>query len=310
MTPTVYFTEDIPKTLVNKIVSLGFSPCFDAKKNSTVQGIIIRSSPKITPDFLALFPSLRFIGRFGSGTEHIDKKVCKEKNISILNAPGGNAYAVAEFCLGQLITLARNALISHEEILQGQWKRDENRGDELRNLTVGIIGFGKTGQEFGKLLHSFGTKVLAYDINQTVFNEKQSFQASVSDIQNQCTIISFHVPYTEKTHHFFSEEFLHKMKHPFYLLNASRGNVVNETTVLKGLKTKKIKGAALDVFSFEEQGFSKIDTSSSLFQRLTNCSENLLLSGHIAGLSKQSKERTEVILYTSIKNFSEKYSLI
>ena len=174
----------------------------------------------------------------------------------------------------------------------------------LKNKKIGIIGYGNTGKTFAKCLSGFNCKVLAYDKNKKNFSDNYVQESSLEDIQNKSDIISFHIPYNESTHHYLNEAFIKKMNKPFYVINTARGKVINTSDFIKGLKSKKIQGACLDVLEFEKTSFEntfseRIDAD---FQYLLSC-KNILLSPHVAGWTFESYEKLSKVLADKIECF-------
>ena len=174
-------------------------------------GIVIRSRFKIDKNFINAAKKLKFIARAGSGTENIDVKYAHKKNIKCFNAAEGNRQAVAEHALAMILNLLNNIRVSDLEIRKGLWNREKNRGFELSGKTVGIIGFGKTGSSFAKILESFNVKILAYD----KYKKNYKFKSSLAEILANSDIISLHIPLTDETKYLVNKGFIDKAKKPF-----------------------------------------------------------------------------------------------
>lgn len=251
------------------------------------EGLIINSKIICDSELLSKAAKLRWIGRLGSGMEVIDTAVCNEKNIFYFNSPDGNAQAVAEHALGLLLSLLRNIPKSNQEVKNREWIREPNRGEELRGKTVGIIGFGHTGSAFAKLLSGFDVKVLAHDKYKTNFGANGVKEATPEAIFEEADVLSLHLPLTLETKHYVNDQFLSQFKKSIYLINTSRGKVVESDTLNKNIMNGVLLGVALDVLENE-----KFDTYSSteiaLFKSLSKLS-NVILTPHIAGWTHQSK---------------------
>ncbi len=271
------------------------------KKLSNAYGIVIRSRFTINLDFLKRCPNLRFIARSGSGLENIDTIVCEQRGIKIYNSPEGNRNAVAEHALSMLLNLMNNINKADREIRGGVWNRESNRGEELDGKTVGIIGYGNNGSAFAKKLRGFEIKLLAYDKYKTGFGDHFVQECTLEAIQQQADVLSFHIPQNEETQYFFNQDFLEKMQKPFYLLNLSRGKVVQTHAVVKGLETKKIKGAGLDVLEYEQKSFEAFfnqalpDTLTFLLGQ-----QNVCLTPHVGGWTTESYEQLSSVLADKI----------
>ena len=259
------------------------------EKMKTCDGLVIRSRFPLDEKRLKTCSNLKFIARSGAGMENIDLAYCAKKNIKLFNSPEGNRNAVAEHALGMLLSLMNNLHTAHDEIKNGIWDREGNRGDELDGKTIGIIGYGNNGAAFAKKLRGFDVKVLAYDKYKTGFGDHFVMESTLEAIQNQAEVISFHVPQNKETIAYFNTEFLATCEKPIYLLNLSRGKVVEIKTVLGGLKNQKIKGVGLDVLEYEESSFENFFSQDfpSDFQELLN-SKKVILSPHVGGWTQQS----------------------
>ncbi len=269
---------------------------------SRYEGII--TSTKITFDreMLDACTHLKWIGRMGSGMELIDLVYAQEKNVFCCSSPDGNANAVAEQALGMYLSLQHNIFKSNSEIKEGIWLRDENRGNEIEGKTAGIIGLGHNGYKFAEKLSLLGMKVLAYDIEQKAIKPGNAIQVDeLAAIQSAADMISFHVPYNPLTHHYFNHDFLEKMQQPFVLLNLSRGKVVAQSAALEGLRTGKIKGAALDVW--EKEPLHKMAPEMQAEAQELLAHPHFIGTSHIGGYSHEATYKMSLILKQKIEKY-------
>ena len=270
---------------------------------SNYQGIIIRSRFKIDKQFIDCGSNLKFIARAGSGLENIDVEYAENKNIHCYNAAEGNRQAVAEHALGMLLSLFNNLNNADQEVREGKWERERNRGIELAGKTVGIIGYGNNGSAFAEILKGFNVKILAYDKYLTNYPQKSSMET----INKEADIISLHVPLTDETTYLVDDNFIKRFVKNFYLINTARGKCVNTKNLVKALENKKIKGACLDVLEYEKTSFENLskDDLTSDMQYLMNA-QNTILSPHIAGWTAESNVKiAEVLLNKFTSDFPQ-----
>ena len=280
------------------ILEEDFTSSYDEvlQKINQYDGIIIRSRIPLDKNFLENAQNLKFIARVGAGMENIDLEVAKNLGISLINSPEGNRDAVAEHVVAMLLILMNRLFIASEEVKNGVWKREENRGDELLGKTFGIIGYGNMGKATAKRLSGFGVEVIFYDILPNLEDEFAK-QVSLEELQERADILSLHIPLDASTEYLVDENFISKMKKNFYLVNTARGKNVKTSALVDALKFGKVKAAALDVLEYEKTSFENLDISTSLSARNKEDLQFLLESNlvivtpHIAGWTHQSKEK-------------------
>ena len=252
------------------------------------EGLVVRSKVNIDSAFIDRVPSLRCIGRVGAGMETIDVDYAEAHGVRCLNSPEGNRDAVGEHAVGLLLGLLNNIARADAEVRRGLWQREANRGYELGPLTVGIIGYGNMGQAFAKRLNGFGCQVRAYD-------KYHPANATLDQVQAEADVVSFHVPLTEETHHYLDAEFIKAMVKPFYLLNTSRGAVVDTEALVAGLESGKVRGAALDVLEYENMQADGLGDVPECVHYLMR-SPRTVLTPHVAGWTVESKYKLAAVL--------------
>lgn len=256
---------------------------------SEYEGLIINTRNPVDKIVLENARLLKCVARLGSGKEILDLEELQRRRIKIITTPEANCNAVAEHALGMLLNLFRNINKSTQEIKSFQWKREENRGIEIKGKSIGIIGFGHTGSRLATLLCSFGCKIKVFD-KFTIPIVSDSNITIASDLNQllDSDIISLHVSYLKENHHLVNKEFIDSMKKPFYLLNTSRGMVIDTRALIAALDSGKILGACLDVLENENPKnytTEERDMYAALFSR-----PNLVLTSHIAGWTFESYE--------------------
>lgn len=260
-------------------------------------GLAIRTKFRVDQQVMDAAPNLKFVARAGAGMDNIDVAIADEKNIQLINAPEGNSDAVGEHATGLLLSLMNNFRKADIEIRNGIWDREGNRGYELKGKTVGIIGYGHMGQSFAKKLKGFEVNVLAYDKYKTGFSDDFAKEVSMDEMVKQVDVLSLHIPLTKETKQMVNDEYLLHFRRPIFFLNTARGEIVNTTSVLKGLKTGKILGAGLDVLEVEK--FPNLE-SAPFYQDLI-AEGKLILTPHIGGWTFDSYRKISEVLAGKLK---------
>ncbi|MBZ9628278.1 2-hydroxyacid dehydrogenase [Psychroflexus sp. CAK57W] len=284
--------------MIEELTKLGFDNTEDFSSTKAeveayvheYDGLIIRSRFTIDKAFLDKATHLKFIGRVGAGLENIDVEYAKQKGIKLYNAPEGNRNAVSEHALGMLLSLFNKLRTAHDEVANGQWRREANRGYEVEGKSIGLIGYGNTGKAMARKLSGFDCEVLCYDILENV-GDKNAKQVSLAELKSKADVISLHTPQTPETLGMINHEFIDSVAKPFWLINTARGKSVVTADLVHGLQSGKILGAGLDVLEYEkssfEDMFSRAQQLPEAFQYLMEAT-NVLLSPHVAGWTFES----------------------
>lgn len=305
----VLFIDVVHPILQERLTKAGYL-CIDGTKMSQEEcqkeiidaiGIVIRSRFQMDASFLSHAKQLKFIARSGAGMENIDEAYCQQNNIELFNAPEGNRNAVGEHALGMILSLFNRLHIADREVRDGKWDREGNRGIELNGKTIGIIGYGNNGAAFAKKLRGFDVNILAYDKYKSEFGDDFVQEATLEEIYQQCDIVSFHIPQNEETIYFANDSFFNSFQKKIYLINLSRGKIVQTSSLVSALKNDKVLGACLDVLEYEKSSFE------SFFEQEMNTdfnyllgSEKVLLSPHVGGWTIESYFKLSDVLADKI----------
>lgn len=269
-------------------------------------GLVIRSRFSVDMRFIDSALNLRFIARAGSGMENINVLYAYQKGIVCISSPEGNADPVGEHALGMLISLLHNIGSSHEEVRNGIWRRKENQTTEAMGMTVGLIGYGHTGPAFAQRLAGLGVNVLAYDKYREKFPDAYAKKSTQEQIFRKAQVLSLHVPLTDETQSMLTDMYIARFKNPFYLINTSRGEVIDTAAVVRGLKSGKILGACLDVNRYEDSTFNKLrnEMLDKDWHYLARA-KNVIMTPHIAGQSTASMKRHAEVLAAKIEKVTK-----
>ena len=272
-------------------------PGFDA--------FLTRSKTAVDGDLIEKAHDLKLVARAGSGVENIDATALKEKDIELFSAPEGNRDAVGDHTVGLILAMTKNIARSSYEVKEEKnWGREANRGIELSSQTVGIIGYGNTGSATAKRLSSFGCEILAYDKYRENYAGEGINEASLDQIFEKSTIVSLHIPLTAETKGMFDEEFISNFSQNFYLINTSRGEILDTKALVKGLKSGKILGASLDVL--ENEKIDQLTQEQSENFEFLRKSKNTIITPHIGGWSHESHIRINQVLVDKISEWEKK----
>jgi D-3-phosphoglycerate dehydrogenase len=261
-------------------------------------GLIVRSKLRITEELLNGDQQLRFIGRAGAGVDNIDEAALAKYGIELVNAPEGNQDAVGEYTLGLVLALLRNVVKADKEVRTFQWHREANRGEEIMGKTVGLIGYGHMGRSCAQRLRGFGCRVLAYDIDGTIHPDENATLTTLAQIQAETDILSLHIPYTPANRYLANEDFFRSFQNNIWVINTARGEIVDQTALVKMLQTGKVKGAALDVL--ENEKLNTLTEAQKVNFEFLAQAHNVILSPHIGGWTHESYVKINQVLTLKI----------
>ena len=253
---------------------------------SDVDALIVRNRAQVNDEVLAAAPRLKVVGRLGVGLDNIDLPACKARGVEVIPATGANALAVAEYVIATAMMLLRGAYFSSASVAAGQWPRGPlSNGREIGGKTFGIVGFGGIGQLTARLAQGLGMRVVAtdpqIDAAAPLWKHAGVNCRKLDELIAESDVISLHVPLVAATRNLMSAARLAMMKPDAVLINSARGGIIDEAALAIALKTKRLAGAALDVFD---------DEPLKAGSRLADC-PNLILTPHIAGVTAEANIR-------------------
>ena len=262
----------------------------DAVTDATA--LIVRNRTQVTAGLIRQAAGLRAVGRLGVGLDNIDLQACQAGGIAVLPAIGANAVSVAEYVLCTAMILLRGPVYFGTDQLQAaRWRRTQlSKGQELSGKTLGLIGFGSIGRTTAKLGRAAGFKTIAHDAfvpaDHDAWTTSEPCQ-SLDELFKHADVISLHCPLTAQTEGLISDPQFAAMKPGAILINTARGGIVDESALAKALRNGHLGGAAIDVFASEPID----DATAALFSGVPN----LILTPHVAGVTKQSNERISAV---------------
>ena len=217
------------------------------------EGLIVRSKTQVTEEVIAAASRIRVIGRAGAGVDNIDVKAATRRGIVVMNTPGGNSVSTAEHSFSMLAALARNIPQASASVKSGKWERSRYTGVEMTGKTLGIFGLGKVGREVAHRGIAFGMRVVGHDpyVTQEAALSFGAQLLSLEEVLVEADFISFHLPLTEQTRHFMSDEQFKRCKKGVRIANCARGGIIDEAALLRAIESGVVAGVALDVFEEE-----------------------------------------------------------
>ena len=301
-TPSILIADEMHPSLFAMLDKAGFTYTYQPTSTRTelldqlapFDGLIIRSKTTVDEALLNHAPRLRFIGRAGAGLDLIDLEATQQRGIDVFHAGTGNRDAVAEHAVGMLLALLANILKADREVRLGIWDREGNRGYELGNMTVGLVGYGNNGKATAQRLSGFGCRVLAYDKFLTNYGDAFAQEVTMSDIMAEADVVSLHVPLTDETRLMIDDVFIDRMAKPFYLVNIARGEITSLSALVRGLETGKVRGACLDVL--ENEKLAKLTPDQQTTFDYLRQSDRVVLTPHVAGWTHESYVRINEVL--------------
>ncbi|MBV9467610.1 MAG: phosphoglycerate dehydrogenase [Abitibacteriaceae bacterium] len=276
---------EILKRATNVTVKTGLKEAELVQEAPKYDALMVRSQTKITRPVIEATHKLQVVGRAGVGVDNIDLPAATERGIIVVNSPAGNTVAVAELTLGMMLALVRRLVPASSSMTQGEWKRSQFTGNQLYGKTLGVIGTGRIGTEVIKRAHSFGMKVLGYDPFLTTARATQlNIEATTTEeILRRSDFITLHVPLTKENKHLINADAIAMMRDGAYIINCSRGGIVDEQALYEALTAGKLGGAGLDVYENEPP------KDSPLLQL-----DNVVLTPHLGASTEEAQVEVAV----------------
>lgn len=244
--------------------------------------LVVRSMTKVTRDVLEAGKNLKVVGRAGIGVDNVDVQAATELGILVVNAPTANLISATEHTFALLLALARRVPPAHASLSSGEWNRKQFVGVELQGKTLGVIGFGRIGQQVAHRALAFDMEVLAYDpfIDKSAAGKLDVEMLELDDLLSRADVVTLHVPLTDGTKNLLTAERIRSMKPGAMLVNCARGGVLDEAALLEALDDGHLAGAALDVFEEEPP------TDYTLMQH-----PKVVVTPHIGAQTREAQER-------------------
>jgi len=288
----VLVREPIAEAGVRLLRERGFEVDVDgdsdlAEMIGSYDAIVVRSATKVTAELIERADRLKVIGRAGVGVDNVDVGAATKRGIVVANAPESTVVSAAEHTIGLLVALTRNIPQAHAALKQGRWERKTYGGVELADKTLGVLGFGRIGQQVARRAAGLGMRVVAFDpfVSPDRFRELGVERVeSEDDVYRAADFVTLHLPLTDETRGAIGREAFAKMRDGVRLVNAARGELIDEAALLEALSSGKVGGAALDVFSEEPYAGPLLDVDS------------VVVTPHLAASTEEAQDRAGVII--------------
>lgn len=254
--------------------------------------IVVRSRTKVTKEVIDAAARAKVIARVGVGLDNVDVKTAEAKKIKVINAPEAASIAVAELAIGLMISLARSIPRADAETKKGSWIKKDLTGTQLSGKYLGIVGVGNIGRNIGRMARALHMNLIGYDIipiSRDFISETGMIVTDLDTLLESADYVTCHVPATPETVHMFNAQSLARMKPTAYLVNTSRGEIIDESALYDALKAGKLAGAALDVFEAEPPT-----------NRLLLGLPNVVCTPHIGAQTKEAQELASTVIAEKI----------
>lgn len=298
----------IATSILNSFAKIDYGPMSRSKLLKNIykyDALIVRLDHYIDGQIIRNSRKLKVISSATTGLNHIDLNLLEKKKIKVISLKGETEFlqsihATAEHTWALLLSLVRKIPQARNSVLNDNWKRDNFKGHELHGSTLGIVGFGRIGKKVANYALGFGMKVLVFTepIEKTKLDIK--FVDSLEKLISQCNVISIHLPYNSRTHQMFGKREFSSFKNGSYLINTSRGEILEENELINALIDGRLLGAAIDVINNEK---SINLTNNNRIISFAKRNSSLLITPHIGGCTFESMEKTEIFMSKKLRDF-------
>lgn len=298
----ILLADNCPDFFLEALGQLGFE--WDYREHIDNEGlyklkdeydaILIKSALVLDKAFFQHFARLRAIWRPGSGLDNVDLPYCQANGIDVMNSPNGNSNAVGEHATALLLMMVNHLHRAIEQVKVGEWVREANRGIELENLPIGVIGVGNAGSAFCKKLKGFDVKLLPHDKYKSFIETVGQESCSLEALFQEARVVSLHLPLNEETRYYADDAFFNSFEQPIYFLNCARGGVLHTEALLRAIEKGVVVQAALDVLEVEPH-MRASEAYKELIDELL-ATGKVLITPHIAGWTVEAKNKMFQIL--------------
>jgi D-3-phosphoglycerate dehydrogenase len=304
-------SRDLSPQVMGTLTALGTVRCADLdrtallKESGDATVLWVRLRNYIDREVLDHFPRLRVLVTPTTGLTHIDLNEVYGRNIKVLSLQGESEFlknirATAEHTIGLMLALIRRLPAAFDHVKASKWNRDEFKGEELYGKTIGIVGYGRLGKIVSRYLHAFEAKVLVADPNAHAATvDPWAMLVPLEKLLRESDIVTLHVNFHEGNRGLFGRREFAQMKEGAYFINTSRGELVDEQVLLESLESRALGGAALDVLSQEHSILGAVHP----LVEYARTHDNLILTPHIGGCTKESLQKTEEFMVSRLRDW-------
>jgi D-3-phosphoglycerate dehydrogenase len=288
----IVIADQMEEEVVSALGALGkvvYKPVDVKKTLSDADVLIVRSATKVTEELIADAKSLKVVARAGVGLDNVDQNACNKRGIKVINTPGASTNAVAELTIGLIIGGLRNIQKAHNQMKNGKWEKKNLIGTEIEGKTLGIIGYGRIGAAVAYKAHSLGMKIIAYNPPPRKEDGLVKYVDDFGAFLNSADVISIHAALTDTTKNIINHGSIAKMKNGTFIVNAARGEMIDEDALYEACKSGKLLGAALDVYREEPYKGKLLEL------------ENVYFTPHIGASTKEAQMKIGMELVRTLK---------